>query len=300
MEDLQTFDQRSEDEDAGRTASTVWDREPTPDAWVESPVEAARALFEARTPLPIFESAIEGVSETNASLSRKWRSFLVANFNALEIASWSRAFDSTESLILEDTYSKWKSFYAQLSVLEGTTWPRALNLAKPFALEENQPTEQLQFALEGGFAPSKKLTDFWVRGVTALATQAGASASGLALASTDTEIQQEFTKMLTSLFGTTGQQLRYEPGRDADITRGKRFLLPYQIQLVDRFFIIPDETAEFLQLLRSEMVFAISNGARIEGGWGAVQVNRASDLYYDLEPPNTISDPSFVPSQEVE
>jgi hypothetical protein len=164
----------------------------------------------------------------------------------------------------------------------------------------SSPKPQLLLPLRGDFAPSKGLTDFWVRGVRALAKEANVPESSLALAASDTEIQQEFTKMLFSLLGTVAQQLRYGDRESVDITKDGRFMVRYQIQLCDRFLIVPDEADKFLSLLRQEMVTAISNGSRIGGAWGRIALHRSGELRYVLAPPNMASDPAFVRSEEVE
>jgi hypothetical protein len=76
-------------------------------------------------------------------------------------------------------------------------WPRAvvilhepLNHVVEFTHSVEVPAKQLSLSLGGSFAPSKVLTDFWVRGVTAFAQRGNVSLSSLDLASTETEIQQ--------------------------------------------------------------------------------------------------------------
>ena len=161
-------------------------------------------------------------------------------------------------------------------------------------------TEQLAFPLGGDFSPSKELTSFWVRGVTAMAGRADPKLAPSAVAATDLEIQQEFARMLISLFGTTAQQLRYETKPDLIISRRSRFELTYQIQLCDQFIIIPDEAQQFLSLLHEELVAALSSGVRITGAWGYVTVNRAGGLEYILAPPRRIVDDSFTRAERVE
>jgi hypothetical protein len=161
-------------------------------------------------------------------------------------------------------------------------------------------TSQLAFHLAGDFAPSKTLTDFWVRGVKALAKGASASSSRIDLASTGIGIQQEFAQMLVSLFGTIGQQLRYGATGQLFITQTGRFASTYQLQICDQFFIIPDEAAEFLRLLHDELHTAILTGSTIGGAWGHVGLNSDGDLCYILTPPNLIRDPSFRLAEEVE
>jgi hypothetical protein len=170
-------------------------------------------------------------------------------------------------------------------------------------LEEFQTSDpespQLSFGLRGVFAPSKNLTDFWVRSVKALAHEANVR-EGMELASTQLELQQEFSKMLTSLFGAIGQQLRYGNNSDLNITKNGKFLLHYQIKICDRFLIVPDEAVGFLQMLRSEMITALGNDSTIQGAWGGIGVNSSGELFYMLQPPNVIRDPSFTRSEDIE
>jgi hypothetical protein len=147
------------------------------------------------------------------------------------------------------------------------------------------------------FSPSKELTDFWVRGV--LASVEAVSLSTPVLPS-DAEVQQEFAKMLTSLLGTTAQQLRYREYKNVSITHDHKFLVRYQNQICDLFFITMYEAADFLKLLCAELIAALSEGARVEGGWGTIALDASGDLFYRLKPPNTSSDPSFIPSEAVE
>jgi hypothetical protein len=196
---------------------------------------------------------------------------------------------------------------AEFDVTRHSLMLASLNWRVPtpaFGFEEFQTSgpesPQLSFGLRGVFTPSKDLTDFWVRGVKALAQEANVDPSGMELASTQLEIQQEFSKMLTSLVGTIGQRLKYGDKSDVNITRAGRFSLQYQIKICDRFLIIPDEAASFLYALRSEMITALAGDAVIEGAWGRVGVNSSGDLFYALVPPIIIRDDSFVPSEDIE
>lgn len=160
--------------------------------------------------------------------------------------------------------------------------------------------DQLSFLLDGAFTPSSRLTDIWVRGLKALAKEANVKSTGLALSSTPVEIQQEFTKMIISLFATIGQQLRYQATPNLVITENGRFMLPYQIIICDRFFVIPDEAATFLRTLREDLVYSLSKSASLKGSWGQVSLTPAHDLVYALKPPPIIRDPGFIPAEDVE
>jgi len=258
-------------------APSGWHRQDSIDEWAVSPVELVHAVFRDRAAAP----RLWGMHKSDSDASRHWMLIIDAVFRGEEEV----ARDLSAISHFSNLY--WDVLTTELPVLTEVQF-------------RESPKAQLTFLLRGDFAPSKGITDFWVRGVKALAQEANVLSSGITLASTQTEIQQEFGKMLTSLFGRLGQQLRYARDRDLNITRAGRFLLPYQIQICDRFLIIPDEAAAFFQMLRDELIAAISNGASIEGSWGRVTVNPAGELCYLLTPPKMVHDPSFVPSEEVE
>jgi hypothetical protein len=116
----------------------------------------------------------------------------------------------------------------------------------------------------------------------------------------DFEAAQEFSKTLSALLGTIAQQLRYESPSDTMLTRQQRFTASYQIQLCDAFLIIPDQAADFLRLLFSELSDAIRTGCTLSGDWGELRLSSAKELYFKLSPPDFVVDPGFVESEEVE
>ncbi len=161
-------------------------------------------------------------------------------------------------------------------------------------IQENLP-------LKGTFSPSKALVEIWIESVLALASEAGVSAVGIAVARDRVEAQQEFAKTLLSLLGAAAQRLRYRTkNSNMHITAGDSFTPSFQIQLCDRFFILPSRSSEFLTMLKEELVSALKSGTIIAGAWGAVQLGAAGDLVYVLKQKNFVVDPSFVESEEVE
>src|SRR5258708_40050602 len=80
--------------------------------------------------------------------------------------------------------------------------------------EEDEEREfddpQLSLALAERFAPSKALTDFWIKSIEALAREAAVRPIKLMIASSEMEIPHQFSMMLTSLFGAIAQKLRGE------------------------------------------------------------------------------------------
>jgi hypothetical protein len=53
-------------------------------------------------------------------------------------------------------------------------------------------------------------------------------------------------------------------------------------------------------MLRSEMITALGNDSTIQGAWGGIGVNSSGELFYMLQPPNVIRDPSFTRSEDIE
>jgi hypothetical protein len=167
-----------------------------------------------------------------------------------------------------------------------------------FERKAEPESAQLVLRLPGGFAPSRALVDFWVRGVQAAAERAAISPDRLGV--TETQLKQEFAKNVISVLGMIAQQLRYEKSADRNITDRGRFGLRHQIEFCDRFLIIPDEAGEFLAMLREELSASVKTGLRITGEWGSVSANQSGDLFYELRPAARQVDPSFVRSEAVE
>jgi hypothetical protein len=176
---------------------------------------------------------------------------------------------------IEDSWADWSSQYLQAS---------------------NVLNQVGQFELGGDFSPSKKLTDIWIAGLIALGKEAGRNT----VATADFEVAQEFSHTLTSLFGTIGQQLRFQRSSDRAITKDTRFTPGYQIRICDAFLVIPDQASDFLDLLRSEISAALEVGCQISGAWGRIRSTPGGDLVFDLAPPSFASDPEFEESEEIE
>lgn len=142
---------------------------------------------------------------------------------------------------------------------------------------------QLSFPIQGSFAPSKKLTDFWVSEV-----MAAAEGTKLPLATvfmlSETQAQQEFASNLLSLFGVTAQQLRYEEEADRWITRSQRFTRSFSSQIGELFLIDPYKLPEFLDILYSELAAAFASGFIFSGPWGQIDLSSSGDLFYKLNP----------------
>lgn len=159
-----------------------------------------------------------------------------------------------------------------------------------------EPSGQFALRIVGDFSPSKKLTDIWVSCLSALGNEAGRKVH----VAEDSEIAQEFSKILSSLLGTIAQQLRYESPSDTLVTRQQRFTAYYQIQLCDAFLIIPDQAAEFLGLLYTELSNFLRADGTLSGDWGELRISSAKELFFKLSPPDFVVDPAFEESEEIE
>jgi hypothetical protein len=159
---------------------------------------------------------------------------------------------------------------------------------------------QLKLRMEETFTPSAALTQYWLNGLRAFSSSAQFIPAELLGAIKQSEIAQEFAKMLTATFGTIGQQLRYDEKPQRAITNAGRFAIAFQLALSDRFLIIPDEAGMFFELLSRELISALWAGTKLQGAWGRVMVNTNGDLQYQLAKPNFVRDPSFVESEDVE
>jgi hypothetical protein len=154
-----------------------------------------------------------------------------------------------------------------------------------------------QLQLEGDFSPSKRLTEIWITGLLELGKEAGRAT----VAAADFESAQEFSRTLSTALGTLGQQLRFQKGANLAITKAGKFTPSYQIYLCDAFLIIPDQAAEFLELLSSEILMGIQTGCRIAGSWGEIVASASrQDLLYSLAAPEFETDPTFEESEEIE
>lgn len=180
-------------------------------------------------------------------------------------------------------------------------WPEhALTSAnyELISLDDPEDDHQLVFPLSVDFSPSKDLLDLWTKSLRSYATDA--DLKGFALAASDLELQEEFTRTLQSTLGLIGQQIRYEQSDDVYITRAGRFTPKLQLELCEQFLIGGYEAADFLTMLGHELTSAIAGGTEIEGGWGRVEQDARGDLVYVLNRPNIISDSSFVRATRVE
>jgi hypothetical protein len=158
-----------------------------------------------------------------------------------------------------------------------------------------EQVQQLVLPIDAEFRASKELLKIWQSSISAMTREAGLE--GIAMP-TEREAGKEFAKLLRALIGSVAQQSRYSGAPAALISKGGRFSVPFQIELCDRFMIIPDQSGEFLSLLHSELSRALQNGLEIKGAWGSV-VNQGGDIAFRLTPPSFETVPGFVRAKEI-
>jgi hypothetical protein len=170
----------------------------------------------------------------------------------------------------------------------------------PISFDDPGDDPQLVFPLKLDFSPSRELLDLWSGSLRSYATESDLKKFAFALAPSNLELQEEFTRTLQSTLGLVAQQIRYEQSDEVHITRAGRFTPRLQLELCEQFLVGGYEATAFLTLLGRELASAIADGTEIQGGWGHIEQNTKGDLVYVLNRPNIISDPSFVRANRVE
>lgn len=158
-----------------------------------------------------------------------------------------------------------------------------------------EPT-QLHLPIDENFYPSKALLTIWQSSVVAMSQEAGVKDVAMP---TDRDASREFVRLLKSLVASLGQQARYAETPTDRISKGGRFSLIFQMELCDRFMIVPDQSGEFLSLLHDELATALQNGMPINGAWGSVVLNERGDISYRLHPPEYVEANGFVRAKEI-
>ena len=220
------------------------------------------------------------------------RSLVGAGVKAKRLTEASVTVHATNSLARKQFAQALKAWYLKNQKLRLKSEESKFHFIK---LEYSQET----LALSGGFSPSRKLAEFWLRGVNSFRPE-NTGGSPVSSVNVNFEIQSDFAKHLTSTFATYAQQKRYSAKRDSEITINQRFQIFLQTELCEKFQIIPDESPEFLSTLYSELVIALSDGIQIAGNWGSVLVTENNDLSFALSAPAFARDPEFVRSEDVE
>lgn len=162
-------------------------------------------------------------------------------------------------------------------------------------LSEDEGTGDYRLPLAGDFTPSSDLLALWRENVEATVTQPR-SAFGLS----DLEASTEFSRALTSLIGSLGQEFRYAGGpRQKLLAADGRFDPLIQVELCERFLIVPDRSANFLNLLESEMFLYLSEGGRFSGGWGNIGLSKPRTMFFLLNGPRFQSEAGFIRAKEL-
>jgi len=163
-----------------------------------------------------------------------------------------------------------------------------------FSLPQS-PLKESRLPLAGAFTPSEDLLEIWRQNVEATLGQSR-SAFGLS----DRVASAEFGKALTSLVGALGQEFRYAGGpRQIILATDGRFEPLVQVELCERFLIVPDQSSNFLALLESEMHFFLSSGGLFSGGWGDVRLSEPRSMLFVLKERNVRSESGFVRAKEL-
>jgi hypothetical protein len=155
---------------------------------------------------------------------------------------------------------------------------------------------QLVLPIHGGFTPSEKLVNLWRLNVESLARDSGVR---FAKALSDSEAAKEFSKTLTLLIGSIGQELRYSESPSTIAASNGMFSSTMQLELCERFLILPFHAHEFLTLLYGEILDFLKSGTTFSGGWGKLTIPRPNEIAFQLTAPNYINDPDFERAKEV-
>lgn len=220
---------------------------------LESPVESIRrAYVEATRFSPKFAIPSAVGSYRN-----------VADIIALEASDFKGAYDLV-----------FVSFKSAADHFAGVVWEGR----EPGQVVVGIANDQYELPVVGAFAPSSELLKVWKESLALL----GAAAGRETAASSDNELAQQFSKSLKGFFGAIGQELRAAGDAYGTVTSGGRFAPQLQIQLCDRFLIVPDQGSLFLSLLSGEIVATIKAGGGISGAWGKLALDPRGDIYFQL------------------
>jgi hypothetical protein len=154
--------------------------------------------------------------------------------------------------------------------------------------------EQPPLKLAGSFTPSEELLRAWRKNVETTLHKARTSYVPDRVAS------EEFSKAITSVIGSIGQEKRYSEKRSRAIAaENGRFDPLIQVEICERFLIVPDQAARFLALLEREIYEFVSNGPAFAGAWGRLRAEQPRRLVFDLQQPNFRHENNFVRAKEV-
>jgi hypothetical protein len=127
---------------------------------------------------------------------------------------------------------------------------------------------------QSDFMPSFEVVHFWKAGIKAFLDSSFAMldedirAEMLKISEiTDEEFCKEFARRFRALISTLG--FRHAHGLyETVIADSGRFTLPFQLLLLDRFQIVPDQAGDFFSKLHHELDAYLKRGGALEGNWG--------------------------------
>jgi hypothetical protein len=189
--------------------------------------------------------------------------------------------------------AKWWEPQADEQFLEAVTKAEALLLADLHTLEAPASNDnQLKLAMAGSFTPSAKLIDAWK-------DNASRFVDGQAVARVKSiDASAEFSRMFKRLVGAFAQEKRYAGERVLNVAdQSGEFDTLFQLDVSERFLLVPQKSAAFFALLYRDIVDC-GSGKIYSGGWGSFIRKPDRRLVIELTPPKRIKREGFVKAQE--
>jgi hypothetical protein len=151
---------------------------------------------------------------------------------------------------------------------------------------------QLKLAIAGSFTPSAKLIDAWKN-------NASQFADGQAVARVKPiDASAEFSRMFKRLVAAFAQEKRYAGERALNVAdQTGEFDTQFQLDVSERFLLVPQKSAAFFALLYRDIVDC-GSGKIYSGGWGSFIRKPDRRLMIELTPPKRIKREGFVKAQE--
>jgi len=153
---------------------------------------------------------------------------------------------------------------------------------------------QSELPLTSAFTPTRRLTEFWLRGTEAVREEAKADSAldfpDSPLSKEITEMQAQFGQRIRRMFASIANRQRHLGEPAPVVAKDGRFTMTVQAAILDRITVRPDEGSEFFELLYKELRHSIELGGGISGAWGRLRFSD-SGIVMHLEP-------QAVPSEE--
>ncbi|MGJ5195188.1 hypothetical protein [Bradyrhizobium sp. HKCCYLRH1030] len=177
-----------------------------------------------------------------------------------------------------------------------------LNVYAPIVLEDSvteavapEPAEletsQLALSLSINFVPSEELIEVWRENVSHFPNGQAISGAKVGQASA------EFSKMFRRLIGAFAQEKRYSGIRRVIVANENgEFDLDFQLDVSERFLLVPQKSALFFNLLYRDL--SNFDDSIFAAGWGALVREPDKTLVLQLQPPNRIKREGFVKARE--